>query len=68
MGGFPCALEQSMAHIPISTPQQNHATYINRKSFHSIVMQALVDSNYIFRDIVVGWPGSVHDAWVFSNL
>ena len=31
------------------------------------MMQALVDSNYIFRDIVVGWPESVHDKRVFSN-
>jgi len=30
-------------------------------------MQVLVDSNYLFCDIVVGWPGSVHDARVFSN-
>ena len=30
-------------------------------------MQALADSNYLFRDIFVGWPGSVHDAKVFSN-
>ena len=51
----------------ISTPQQNHASFINRKSYHSIVMQVLVDSNYLFCDIVVGWPGSVHDARVFSN-
>ena len=66
--GFPmCAGAIDGTHIPISTPQQNHASYINRKSYHSIVMQALVDSNYIFRDIVVGWPGSVHDARVFSN-
>ena len=66
--GFPmCAGAIDGTHIPISTPQQNHASYINRKSYHSIVMQALVDSNYLFRDIVVGWPGSVHDARVFSN-
>ena len=30
-------------------------------------MQALADSNYLFHDIFVGWPGSVHDAKVFSN-
>ena len=30
-------------------------------------MQVLVDSNYLFCDIVVGWPGSVHDARAFSN-
>ena len=30
-------------------------------------MQALVDSNYLLRDIVVGWPGSVHEAQVISD-
>ena len=30
-------------------------------------MQALADSNYLFHDIFVGWPGSVCDARVFSN-
>ena len=53
-----------MAHI---YQFQHHSSYINKKSYHSIVMQALVDSNYLFRDIVVGWPASVHDARVFSN-
>ena len=33
-----------------------------RKSYHSILMQALVDSKCLFRDVVIGWPGSVHDA------
>lgn len=30
-------------------------------------MQALVHSKYLFRDVVIGWPGSVHDARVLSN-
>ena len=31
-------------------------------------MQAVVDCNYLFRDIVIGWPGSVrHDARILSN-
>ena len=66
--GFPmCAGTIDGSHIPIATPLENHAAYVNRKSFHSIVMQALVDDRYLFRDIVVGWPGSVHDARAFSN-
>ena len=66
--GFPCCAGAiDGTHVPIKAPIENHADYVNRKSYHSVVMQAVVDSRYMFRDIVVGWPGSVHDARVLSN-
>lgn len=66
--GFPmCAGAIDGTHIPILAPNKNHNDYVNRKGFHSVLMQAVVDCNYLFRDVVIGWPGSVHDAQVFSN-
>ena len=43
---FPlCAGAIDGTHIPIQAPLENRTDYINRKSYHSIVvMQALVDS------------------------
>ena len=54
-------------NVPIKAPSQNHTDYVNRKPYHSIIMPAWVDSRYLFRYIVVDWPGSVHDARVLSN-
>lgn len=66
--GFPmCAGAIDGTHIPIIAPSINHTEYVNRKGCNSTVMQAVVDCNYLYRDVVIGWPGSVHDACVFSN-
>ena len=54
-------------HIPIMRPKKYHTDYFKRKQFYSIVMQAVVDSSYMFIDIYIGWPGSVHDACVLAN-
>lgn len=54
-------------HIPIKAPVIHPDEYYNRKSFHSVVLQAVVDSYLFFTDICVGWPGRVHDARVFAN-
>ena len=65
---FPmCAGEIDGTHIPIRAPIESNVEYVNRKGYHSILMQAVVDANYLYRDVVIGWPGSVHDARVFSN-
>ena len=32
-----------------------------------MLVQAVLDHNYLFRDLCIGWPGSVHDARVLAN-
>ncbi|CAC5422456.1 unnamed protein product [Mytilus coruscus] len=66
--GFPGVLGAiDGTHIPIRTPREFHENYINRKSFHSINLQGICDSNMHFLDVFCGWPGSVHDSRVFKN-
>ncbi|XP_065186091.1 putative nuclease HARBI1 [Sycon ciliatum] len=54
-------------HIPIAAPNEAPETYLNRKKFHSVILQAVCDRNLLFTDAYCGWPGSVHDARVFEN-
>ncbi|XP_071177496.1 putative nuclease HARBI1 [Mytilus edulis] len=66
--GFPGVLGAiDGTHIPIRAPREFHENYINRKSFHSINLQGICDSNMHFLDVFCGWPGSVHDSRVFKN-
>ena len=66
--GFPqCVGAVDGSHIPIITPTEFHTDYFNRKGWHSVILQGVVDPCYRFWDINVGWPGSVHDARVFTN-
>ena len=58
----PCAGAIDGSHIQITPPVLNHTNYYNRKGWYSVILQAVVDHQYLFRDINVGWPGSVHDA------
>ena len=62
-----CAGSIDGTHIPITPPAMNYTDYYNRKGWYSIEAQAVVDHNGLFKDLCIGWPGSVHDARVFSN-
>lgn len=66
-GMIQCAGAIDGSHISVLPPALQHTDYYNRKGYYSILIQAVVDDNYLFRDICVGWPGSVHDARVFVN-
>ncbi|XP_074527630.1 uncharacterized protein LOC141791248 [Halichoeres trimaculatus] len=52
------------SHIPIIAPQEYHCDYFNRKGWHSIILQGLVDGKGLFWSVNAGLPGSMHDARV----
>ncbi|KAJ4942406.1 hypothetical protein JOQ06_012272 [Pogonophryne albipinna] len=52
------------SHIPILAPQEYHCDYFNRKGWHSIILQGVVDGKGHFWNVFAGMPGSLHDARV----
>ena len=68
ISGFPQAVRiVDGCHIKIKAPLKDVQQYINRKDYHSIVSQGLVDNNCLFRDVLVGRPAKSHDARIFKN-
>ncbi|XP_049888362.1 putative nuclease HARBI1 [Epinephelus moara] len=54
-------------HVRIVPPRQFAGDYFNRKLFHSIQFQAICDHKGRFLDVVVGFPGCVHEARVLRS-
>lgn len=55
-------------HVPIRSPGGEQAEiFRNRKGFFSINVQAIGDAQLKIRNLVVRWPGSVHDSRIFDN-
>jgi hypothetical protein len=41
--------------------------YVNRKSWYSINVQLMCNSDYKITNVVARWPGSTHDSRVLRN-
>lgn len=54
------------SHIQI-TGCENDSSFYNRKGYNSIILQCVCDSSLCFIDVYAGWPGSVHDAKVWTS-
>ena len=55
-------------HIEIIAPPNGiEHIYVNRKSKHSLNIQAVCDSKLRFLNVVAKWPGKVHDSFIWST-
>uniref|UniRef100_A0A3P8RPH5 DDE Tnp4 domain-containing protein n=1 Tax=Amphiprion percula TaxID=161767 RepID=A0A3P8RPH5_AMPPE len=62
-----CAGAIGGTHIPIAPPRDNPEHYLNRRGWHSVILQAVVDHDVRFTDVYAGWPGSTSSATVLSS-
>ncbi|KAA3457643.1 Harbinger transposase-derived nuclease [Gossypium australe] len=56
-------------HIMMCLPSSDPASkvWLDHEKNHSMVLQAIVDPEMRFRDIVTGWPGKIDDWLVFQS-
>ncbi len=54
------------SHIFITSPDLE-PMFVCRKGGHSINVQVVCDAENRFLDVVVKWPGSTHDAYIWST-
>ena len=67
--GFPQAFAAiDCRENPIHPVGAEKDSYFKKKSFHSIKVQAVVNSDGQYIDIFVGWPGRSHNGYVLPSL
>ncbi|XP_040197559.1 putative nuclease HARBI1 [Rana temporaria] len=54
-------------HIPLIPPHDGEEQFRNRKSYHSLNVQVVVDSHQRIMSIRSGFPGSCHDSHILRQ-
>ncbi|CAC5415895.1 HARBI1 [Mytilus coruscus] len=54
-------------HVRIQATSDDEPSYVNRKGYHSINVQAVCDFEGRFINIFANWPGSTHDSHIFNT-
>lgn len=64
-----CCGAIDITHIVMNIPAVDPANNVwyDREKNYSMILQAIVDPEMRFRDIITGWPGSLTDALVLQN-
>ncbi|CAO2839978.1 unnamed protein product [Amaranthus hypochondriacus] len=68
--GFPnCCGAIDTTHIKMCLPLADPANkvWLDQENNHSMLLQAVVDPDMRFRDIVTGWPGKMSDSLVLTT-
>ncbi|KAF6217344.1 hypothetical protein GE061_001698 [Apolygus lucorum] len=66
--GFPGAIGAiDGSHIKVDKPESDPESFITRKCEYAVQLQAVCNHKKKIIDLYVGYPGSVHDARVFST-
>ena len=67
-GGFPNVIGAiDCTHIAIKSPSANEEAYVDRKGVHTINVQAVCNADMKLLNVVVKWPGSTHDSFIWRN-
>ncbi|XP_064643077.1 putative nuclease HARBI1 [Lineus longissimus] len=53
--------------LQLNSTSKPWCSSVNRKKFHSVVLQGVCDDALAFTHVYTGWPGCTHDARVFNN-
>ncbi|KAL7587017.1 hypothetical protein Lser_V15G38437 [Lactuca serriola] len=61
------AIDSTHIMMLLSASERSIDVWLDRKDNHSMILQAIVDPDMRFRDIVTGWPGKMDDASVLQK-
>ena len=53
------------SHIPIKRSREHEEQFFNRKQVFSFNNQGIVSADRLFIDLLLEFPGSIHDACIF---